>query len=409
MSTDKITFLLNWHATPYHLPIFLAQAKGYYAAEGIKVALLEPNDPSDVTEIIGSGKVDMGCKAMIHTIAGKARGFPITSIGTLLDEPFTGVIYLEGSGVTEDFTSLRGKRIGYVGEFGKIQIDELTTHYGLKPSDYTAVRCGMNISRAIKEGTIDAGIGLENVQMCELEEWCKAQGRPISDVKMLRIDELAELGCCCFWSFCAAPGARMRARTRPRVSACASRLVGRGRSLGRGGAWGGLRPRPLELDHVHACERRNENFLTTHKKEAAAFMRAVKRAADDMFADPKAAWAAYCEFKPVMNTPLNEKIYERSFTYMSRDSANVPRDWTKVGSSAGTQKVPLLTRLSVPAQVTNYSKRLGIVSDDFNPNMTNEFLSWPLLDEVADPIENQKRIARRQMQIAMNGGVLCGR
>jgi ABC-type nitrate/sulfonate/bicarbonate transport system substrate-binding protein len=61
------------------------------------------------------------------TIAGKARGFPITSIGTLLDEPFTGVIYLEGSGVTKDFGSLRGKRIGYVGEFGKIQIDELTT------------------------------------------------------------------------------------------------------------------------------------------------------------------------------------------------------------------------------------------------------------------------------------------
>jgi hypothetical protein len=41
--------------------------------------------------------------------------------------------------------------------------------------------------------------------------------------------------------------------------------------------------------------------------------------------------------------------------------------------------------------------------------MTNEFLSWPLLDEVADPSENQKQIARRQMQIAMNGGVLCGR
>ncbi|KEP48596.1 thiamine biosynthesis protein [Rhizoctonia solani 123E] len=336
MSTDKITFLLNWHATPYHLPIFLAQAKGYYTAEGIKVALLEPNDPSDVTEIIGSGKVDMGCKAMIHTIAGKARGFPITSIGTLLDEPFTGVIYLEGSGITEDFTSLRGKRIGYVGEFGKIQIDELTTHYGLTPKDYTAVRCGMNIARAIKEGAVDAGIGLENVQMCELEEWCKAQGRPTSDVKMLRIDELAELGCCCF---------------------CSILYIG------------------------------NEAFLSTHKNEAAAFMRAVKRATDDMFTDPKAAWAAFCDFKPIMNTPLNEKIYERSFTYMSRDAANVVRDWTKVA---------------------NYSKRLGIVPDDFSPNMTNEFLSWPLLDDIADPIENQKRIARRQMQIAMNGGVLTG-
>lgn len=85
MSTDKITFLTNWysslhcrqevfadmnrHATPYHAPLYLAQAKGYFKDEGIKVALLEPNDPSDVTEIIGSGKVDLGYKAMIHTLA----------------------------------------------------------------------------------------------------------------------------------------------------------------------------------------------------------------------------------------------------------------------------------------------------------------------------------------------------
>ncbi|KMU80901.1 thiamine biosynthesis protein [Coccidioides immitis RMSCC 3703] len=69
MSTDKITFLTNWHATPYHAPLYLAQARGYFQEEGIKVALLEPNDPSDVTEIIGSGKVDLGFKAMIHTLA----------------------------------------------------------------------------------------------------------------------------------------------------------------------------------------------------------------------------------------------------------------------------------------------------------------------------------------------------
>lgn len=57
------------HATPYHAPLYLAQSKGFFKEEGINVALLEPNDPSDVTEIIGSGKVDMGFKAMIHTLA----------------------------------------------------------------------------------------------------------------------------------------------------------------------------------------------------------------------------------------------------------------------------------------------------------------------------------------------------
>jgi pyrimidine precursor biosynthesis enzyme len=123
------------------------------------------------------------------------------SIGTLLDEPFTGVVYLKSkSGITTDFQSLRNKRIGYVGEFGKIQLDELTRHYGMTPQDYRAVRVGMNVTGAIIRGEIDAGIGLENVQMVELEEWSVQQGRNRDDVQMLRIDELADLGCCCFCS-----------------------------------------------------------------------------------------------------------------------------------------------------------------------------------------------------------------
>lgn len=31
-----------------------------------------------------------------------------------------------------------------------------------------------------------------------------------------------------------------------------------------------------------------------------------------------------------MNTPLNAKIFERSFAYMSKDLVNVDRDWQKV-------------------------------------------------------------------------------
>ena len=50
-----------------------------------------------------------------------------------------------------------------------------------------------------------------------------------------------------------------------------------------------------------------------------------------------------------MNTPLNAKIFERSFIYMSKDLVNVDRDWQKV---------------------TNYCKRLEILSGDFVPNYT---------------------------------------
>lgn len=201
------------------------------------------------------------------------------SIGSLLDEPFTGVVYLKESGITPDFHTLKGKRIGYVGEFGKIQIDELTSHYGMNPSDYTAVRCGMNVSRAIIKGDIDAGIGLENVQMVELEEWLAAQNRPKSDVQMLRIDELAELGCCCF---------------------CSVLYIA------------------------------NEGFLAAHPDKVQAFLRAVKKATDFVLAQPEQAWTEYVAFKPVMGTELNRKMFERSFPYFSADLKNVKRDWEKV-------------------------------------------------------------------------------
>lgn len=209
----------------------------------------------------------------------KARGFPVVSVGSLLDEPFTGVLYLKSSGITADFRSLRGKRIGYVGEFGKIQIDELTRHYGMTPEDYTAVRCGMDVTKAIIEGTVDAGIGLENVQRVELEEWLADQGRPPSDVQLLRIDELAELGCCCFCSI-------------------------------------------LYIGH--------ERFVAENPGKVRAFLRAVKRATDFVLAQPEAAWREYAACKPVMATELNRKIYERSFAYFSRDLKNVARDWAKV-------------------------------------------------------------------------------
>lgn len=332
MSTDKITFLTNWHATPYHAPLYLAQAKGFFKEEGIKVALLEPNDPSDVTEIIGSGKVDLGYKAMIHTLAAKARGFAVTSIGSLLDEPFTGIVYLESSGITTDFQTLKGKRIGYVGEFGKIQIDELTSHYGMTPADYTAVRCGMNVSKAIIKGEIDAGIGLENVQMVELEEWLAAQGRPKSDVRMLRIDQLAELGCCCF---------------------CSILYIG------------------------------NDKFVAENPDKVRAFLRAVKRATDFVLEQPEKAWLEYVDFKPVMGTELNRKIFERSFAYFSKDLKNVQRDWQKV---------------------TNYGKRLGVLGADFEPNYTNKYLEWTLAGESQDPTGDQKRMAELQSNVADKGG-----
>ena len=112
-------------------------------------------------------------------------------------------------------------------------------------------------------------------------------------------------------------------------------------------------------------------------------MRACKRATDDVLRDPAGAYAALVDFKPNMGTPLNRKIYERSFAYFSTDLKNVARDWDKV---------------------TRYGKRLGVLDATFTPNYTNEFLDWPLDDESSDPAGDQKRMVLLQKEIAEKGG-----
>lgn len=115
--------------------------------------------------------------------------------------------------------------------------------------------------------------------MVELQEWLVSQGRPKDDVQMLRIDELAELGCCCF---------------------CSILYIG------------------------------NDTFLKQNPEKVKAFMRAVKKATDYVLASPEQAYADYVDMKPLMGSSLNRKIFERSFAYFSKDLQNVQRDW--VGS-----------------------------------------------------------------------------
>ena len=214
----------------------------------------------------------------------------------------------------------------------QIQIDELTKHYGMSTDDYTAVRCGMNVTKAIIRGEIDAGIGLENVQMVELADWLATQNRPRDDVQMLRIDELAELGCCCF---------------------CSILYIA------------------------------NDAFLAANPEKVRKFLRAVKRATDYVIAAPAQAYEEYVDVKPIMGTPVNRKIFERSYAFFSQDVKNVNRDWQKV---------------------TNYGKRLGILDPSFVPNYTNEYLGWPLEADSVDPCGDQKRMVELQKQVAADGG-----
>lgn len=269
--STRTTLLLNWYANPYHTPIFVAHSLGYYQQEGIKLAILEPSDPSDVTEIVGMGHVDFGVKAMIHTLAARAKGYSVTSIGTLLDEPPTGLIALKSSGINS-FQDIVGKRVGYIGEFGKMIIDNLAILAGIDPSSYETVRIGMNVTDAICRDLIDTGIGFINFQRVELEH---LRGETV----FLRLDQLAGLGCCCF---------------------CSIQFIVPERMLA------------------------NPDLIK-------GFLNATQRGAAFTTENPDEAYELLCRAKPQLRTPMYHTIFIRSLPFFSRTLLNVERDWNKVG------------------------------------------------------------------------------
>lgn len=273
MKPDKTrtTLLLNWYANPYHTPIFVAKARGYYADAGINLAILETTDPSDVTEIVGLGQVDLGLKAMIHIVAAQARGFPIQSIGTLLDEPPTGLIALKASGI-RSFADIAGKRVGYVGEFGKRMIEDLAKLAGMDPNSFQTVRVGMNVTDAIRRGAIDTGIGFTNFQQVELEALC-------GETIMLRLDQLAGLGCCCF---------------------CSIQFIA------------------------------HETVTQQQPELLKKFMQATQRGAAFTTEQPEEAFELLCLSKPQLRSDLYKKIFTRTLPFFSRNLLNVDRDWNKV-------------------------------------------------------------------------------
>merc|ERR1712106_1081086 len=212
--------------------IYVAKEQGWLKEEGIDLAILEATDPSDVTEIVGNGAIGLGLKAMIHILAAKDKGIDMKSFGTLLDEPPTGLIHKKSANINK-FSDIQGKKVGYIGHFGKVMIGDLAT-----------------------------GVGFTNFQRIELEELSA------EDAGMLRIDELNDLGCCCF---------------------CSVQYVANG------------------------------DYFEKNPEKISGFMKAMRRATDFTIEHPDAAWKIMTRANPRLDNNLYAKIYQRTLPYFSRD------------------------------------------------------------------------------------------
>ena len=76
----KVTVQLDWFAEPEHGGFYQAQAKGYFAEEGLEITLIPGGPNAFVMPKVATGKADIGQADSTSTLLQQAEGLPRDSI-----------------------------------------------------------------------------------------------------------------------------------------------------------------------------------------------------------------------------------------------------------------------------------------------------------------------------------------
>ncbi len=108
---EEVTYLLP---APSFLPAFgpwmLAQARGYYAQEGLKVNFVIGKGGVDVAKQVGAGNAPIGGAIGDTPIIARAQGIPVKAVAVLGGKSLTQLVVHQDKGIAGP-KDLKGKTI----------------------------------------------------------------------------------------------------------------------------------------------------------------------------------------------------------------------------------------------------------------------------------------------------------
>ena len=109
--TEEVTYLLPAAAfLPAFGPWMLAQARGYYAQEGLKVNFVVAKGGVDVAKQVGAGNAQIGGAIGDTPIIARAQGVPVKAVAVLGGRSLTQLVVHDGKGINGP-KDLKGRTI----------------------------------------------------------------------------------------------------------------------------------------------------------------------------------------------------------------------------------------------------------------------------------------------------------
>lgn len=154
----QVKLQLKWFPQAQFAGFFVAQAKGYYKAEGLDVKLLPIGDQSPI-QTVATGTADFGTTWITDLLTARQQGIPVVHIAQLFQKSGFTLVSLKTSNITKP-ADLKGKRIGVSapGSSTNQAVNYMLAKAGVSPKDVSIIGVGQSAGAvaAIESGEIDA-------------------------------------------------------------------------------------------------------------------------------------------------------------------------------------------------------------------------------------------------------------
>jgi putative hydroxymethylpyrimidine transport system substrate-binding protein len=159
-STDRdFQLMLDYFPNADHAPIYDAQARGDFAAAGLKLQIRQPSDPSAPIKQVAAGRVDLAISYEPEVLRARSSGLHVVAVGALVRTPLTSIISLPKSKISRP-RDLKGKTVGTAGiDYQHAYLQTIVDQANVPQSSVKERNVGFNLVPALVSGKVDAILG----------------------------------------------------------------------------------------------------------------------------------------------------------------------------------------------------------------------------------------------------------
>jgi len=171
-------------------PYYVAQDKGYFAAEGLDVTF-QHGTINDLMAVVGQGAIPFALASGDEVMQARAAGIPVVTIATQYQKYPVALAATKGKGITKP-ADMKGKIIGIPGQFGStyIGLKALLASANLTESDIKLQTIGFNQREALLQGRVEAAMVYSMNEPTQLQK----AGVALDLIEVSSVSNLASIG-----------------------------------------------------------------------------------------------------------------------------------------------------------------------------------------------------------------------